>query len=242
MMMAGAASGASGGFLSSSGSAVLDVMTGTRRASEITAAEIAAPTILGGFTGGAFGAGYAAGVRPFEGSPVLPAPPRPPVRIEVVEGRSGSVQVPDVTPHTRVIPQGELMPQSPVLRPGTSSLREMDIDRYGTFSSPPRSGDQLAGHELLQNAWLREHGYVASRGSGPASRGNPALALSDEVHARIGIEQRKLGLFDRSRLIGMSAEENIALNAQAMRNAGVPEHVVQVLQREAVLHASTLTK
>lgn len=40
----------------------------------------------------------------------------------------------------------------------------------------------------------------------------------------------------------MSAEENILLNAQAMRNAGVPEPVIQMLQREAQNHAAGLSK
>ncbi len=130
LMMAGAASGASGGFISSSGSAVLDVMTGTRRASEITAAEIAVPTILGGVAGGVFGAGYAAGVRPFEGGPVAPAPPNPGRPVVVVEGRSGTVQVPAA-------------PASSGIRPGQSPVQPQPavrwVDEAATMSPPARS-------------------------------------------------------------------------------------------------------
>ena len=137
---------------------------------------------------------------------------------------------------------GEELLDTPPLRSGRTALGEFDIDRYGSFGSRARSGDELAGHEMLQNAWLREHGHVRSRGAGTASRDNPAVALTKEMHDQVGIEQRRLGLFDRSRLRGMSAEENIALNAEAMRSAGVPEHVVQTLQKEAQQHASTAAR
>jgi hypothetical protein len=40
----------------------------------------------------------------------------------------------------------------------------------------------------------------------------------------------------------MSAEENIRLNALAMRRAGVPEHVIQALRKEAEAYATTLSK
>jgi len=141
-----------------------------------------------------------------------------------------------------IIPSGELAPGVSALQPGRTPLREFDIDRYGNFGAARRSADQLAGHEMLQNAWLREHGHVATRGTGGVSRSNPAVALGQEMHGQVGLEQRKLGLFDRSKLRGMGAEQNIRLNAQAMRNAGVPEHVVQTLQKEALQHASGLSK
>jgi hypothetical protein len=69
---------------------------------------------------------------------------------------------------------------------------------------------------------------------------NPAVAVPRDLHTAIGREQRVLGLFDRTKLAGMSAVENIELNAVAMRRAGVPEHVVQTLRQEALKHASSL--
>lgn len=90
------------------------------------------------------------------------------------------------------------------------------------------------------------HGHdghqVRRRSTGAASRDNRTAALSPDLHRRAGVEQRNLGLFDRSKVRGMSAEENILLNAQAMRNAGVPEPVIQMLQREAQNHAAGLSK
>ena len=53
-------------------------------------------------------------------------------------------------------------------------------------------------------------------------------------------EQMKLGLWDEAKVAKMTAAENIDLNAQAMRNAGVPGDIVEILRREALRHAATL--
>lgn len=126
-----------------------------------------------------------------------------------------------------------------LLESGKSVLRQFDIDYYGTFSHGARVGDQLEGHELLQNLWLEVNQSV-KRGSAPVSTMNPAVAVSRDIHVAIGREQRALGLFDRSKLSGMSATENIELNMLAMRRAGVPEEVIQVLREEALRHAASL--
>lgn len=126
-----------------------------------------------------------------------------------------------------------------LLESSKSVLRQFDIDYYGTFSSGARVGDQLEGHEMLQNLWLEVNQGV-KRGAAPISTMNPAVAVSREMHVAIGREQRALGLFDRSKLSGMSATENIELNMLAMRRAGVPEDVIQVLRAEALRHAASL--
>lgn len=126
-----------------------------------------------------------------------------------------------------------------LLEGGRTALRQFDIDHYGTFSNAARVGDQLEGHEMLQNLWLEVH-RGAKRGSVPLSTMNPAVAVPREMHTAIGREQRALGLFDRTKLAGMSAAENIELNVLAMRRAGVPGHVIQTLRQEALKHAATL--
>lgn len=133
-------------------------------------------------------------------------------------------------------------PELPPLQSGHSPLQIYDIDKYGTFSTIERIGDQLAGHEMLQNAWLRVHGYIHRRGIGATSTQNPAVALSQEMHIKVGMEQAKLGLHDPAKLKKMSYIENIELNAQAMRNAGVPEHVIQELKKEAVIHGDSISR
>ena len=120
-------------------------------------------------------------------------------------------------------------------------LKRFEIDRYGRFNATCRVGDELCGHEVLQNSWLRQHGYATKRGA-DASRDNPAIAVDQPLHDRIAVEQRKLGLFERERLAKMSPEENIQLNAQAMRTAGVPEASIRAVVEEALRYAASLAR
>jgi hypothetical protein len=83
------------------------------------------------------------------------------------------------------------------------------------------------------------HGF-STRGKGAASRDNPAVALTQAEHTEVGRQQARLGLFDRSKLASMSAEEVIELNATAMRRAGIPNDVVETIKTEALRHATTL--
>jgi hypothetical protein len=121
------------------------------------------------------------------------------------------------------------------------SLRKYDIEKLGRFNIECRRLDDLCGHEMLQNAWLKAHGYVTKR-SGPISQGNPAVALEPETHLRVNQEQLRLGLHDPDKPATMSAAENIRLNAEAMRAAGIPEHVIQQLAKEAATYAATLAR
>ena len=122
--------------------------------------------------------------------------------------------------------------------PGKSGLGQYGIDKYGSFANRPK--DKLAGHELLQNLWLEVKG-LGRRLTSAASRDNPAVALNHAEHAEVGRQQRALGLFDRSKLATMSAEQVIEANATAMQRAGIPNHVIETLKKEALRHASTLT-
>lgn len=131
---------------------------------------------------------------------------------------------------------GELM-AAPPLVPGRSPLGQYGIDEYGTFGNRP--GDSLQGHELLQNLWLEVHGY-GRRLTSPASRTNPAVALSHDEHVAVGRQQRAMGLYDPANLRPMSAPAIIDANVEAMRRAGVRPEVIEVLRREALRHAASL--
>jgi hypothetical protein len=72
------------------------------------------------------------------------------------------------------------------LEPGKSELHEFDIDRYGTFRY--RGGDKLAGHELLQNAWLKRRPSAMPRSSPSESTSYPL-----RIVARGGMEGAFLG-------------------------------------------------
>jgi hypothetical protein len=123
------------------------------------------------------------------------------------------------------------------LQPGRSPLGKYGIDRYGSYSNRP--GDKLAGHELLENLWLEVKGF-GKRLASAASRDNPAVGLTHAEHAEVGRQQRALGLFDRTQLANMGAQDVIDQNALAMRRAGIPNDVIETLRREAMRHAASL--
>jgi hypothetical protein len=123
------------------------------------------------------------------------------------------------------------------LQPGKSPLGKYGIDRYGSYANRPK--DKLAGHELLENLWLEVKGY-GKRLASAASRDNPAVGLTHAEHAEVGRQQRALGLYDRNKLAGMSAEQVIDANATAMQRAGIPQDVIETLKKEALRHAATL--
>lgn len=122
----------------------------------------------------------------------------------------------------------------------TKALKELDIDAYAKFGIPERIGDKLAGHEVLQNAWLMLNHYVQKRGVGAVSRENPALAVGDALHKKIGALQREMGLFNQEGLRQITARENIMLNAIVLKRAGVPDEVVKDMIKEAMKHAQSL--
>ncbi|MEH7353855.1 hypothetical protein V7150_09775 [Neobacillus drentensis] len=68
------------------------------------------------------------------------------------------------------------------------AIKEFDVRPYGEFKKYP--GDNLSGHELLQNAWLDANGY-GPRGS-EYSKLNPSIALKENpMHKFISSQQRK---------------------------------------------------
>jgi hypothetical protein len=75
---------------------------------------------------------------------------------------------------------------------------------------------------------------------GAISRGNPALAVGSELHKKIGVEQRALGLFNPKVLQGLSADEVISRNVLALRRAGVPEETITLLEKKVRQYAATL--
>ncbi len=110
---------------------------------------------------------------------------------------------------------------------GSSSLKQYDIAPYGEFRNHP--GDNLSGHELLQNAWL-EANEKAVRGD-KISRQNPAIALyEDPMHKYITNQQRALGL-NKTNLKGVSWRRNILDNIEIMKAAGVPRDKIAELAK-----------
>jgi hypothetical protein len=67
-----------------------------------------------------------------------------------------------------------------------SGPRSGDTMRYGDFRKFP--GDNIEGHELLQNSKLDQMG----EGRGPMKADNPALALSKEDQKPLAVRRQKL--------------------------------------------------
>jgi hypothetical protein len=125
------------------------------------------------------------------------------------------------------------------LEPGVTPLAEGDIDVYGSGSGKQgsRVGDRLEMHEPWQSSDLVDKMVADARGKG-ASRQNPAVALSEDLHKKVTARQRALGLFDKPTTAAMSAREIIETNARAMREAGVPNEIVQESRKEALRFAA----
>jgi hypothetical protein len=130
------------------------------------------------------------------------------------------------------------------LRPGAGTprlvlpIRPLDLGRYGDFRLQP--GDELEGHELLQNAWLRQSRIAPKAGLPHPFADNPAVALPRDFHEVVSGFQDADGLFDPSVLMRQSASENIARNAQILRSLGIPESVVEQLTQFATQHGRRL--
>jgi RHS repeat-associated protein len=119
---------------------------------------------------------------------------------------------------------------------GQLPIEQFETVPYGQFRLFP--GDTLAGHEMLQNAWLRINGY-----GGPTFPQNPAMALPQEFHAgAVTPMQAEMGLHDAANLAGMSAEENILANAEILRQLRVPEAAINQAVDAAMQYAQTLPK
>ncbi len=119
--------------------------------------------------------------------------------------------------------------------PKNPPLTEYNVYDYGEFNKSGREGDGLAGHELLQNSWLKANGHTEGRASSTGGD-NPAIALGDTDHGLIYEEQKKLDLFKRSSR-NLTAQDIIDKNLQAMRNANangakIPEGKIKQLERE----------
>ncbi len=116
-------------------------------------------------------------------------------------------------------------------------LGHYGIDRYASYRNRP--GDHLAGHEMLQNFWLKLKGF-GKRLTSTASKDNPAVGLTWTEHKRVGREQVAMKLFDEDVVGKMSTLENIEQNAEAMRRAGIPEGVISAHRDAAIRHGQSL--
>ena len=85
---------------------------------------------------------------------------------------------------------------------------------YGEFKDFP--GDGLVGHEMLQNAKLKQMGVDSA-----AKKTNPALALTSEQHKEVTKLQRKAGLHNPANLAKQTPAQNVRANVKVTKEADV---------------------
>ena len=113
-----------------------------------------------------------------------------------------------------------------------TALVEFQIDDYGRFNYKERSGDGFDGHEIVQNAWLEEHGLLTLKSQ------NPALALNESNHNYVTTAQRRMGLFNRATLRELTARQIIDRNIIALKiantsGASIPESAIDAAEAAA---------
>ena len=108
------------------------------------------------------------------------------------------------------------------------NYNEYDIDDYGKFNNQKNVGDGIDGHEVIQNAWLKEHGYITDRGVG-LSRKNVAVGLTPEQHALVTKMQKEFGMFDTEYLQNVSWKQNLMDILYILTQSGVPQSIVDKL-------------
>ena len=105
------------------------------------------------------------------------------------------------------------------------NYNEYDVDEYGRFNNRKNAGDGIDGHEVIQNAWLQEHGYTTERGAG-ISRKNIAVGLKPEQHTLVNKLQRELGMYDTNYLKNVSWKQNLMDNLNILHQVGIPQEVI----------------
>ena len=114
------------------------------------------------------------------------------------------------------------------------AINLLDIRPYGDFSK--YTGDELAGHEILQGSWLRAANISNLK--------NPALALSTPQHTLVNMAQRLAGLLDGpAAMRAMTAGENITRNMSILRafsdTLGITDSKLNQLEAAARAFASS---
>ena len=111
-----------------------------------------------------------------------------------------------------------------------------DIDQYSKFNAKSEVGDGIEGHELIQNAWLKKHGYITRRGSG-ISRYNPSIGLTEADHKVVTKLQREAGMFKESYLKNTSFKQHVNDNVKILQKTGVPQKKISQLKKQSLSFA-----
>ncbi len=113
-------------------------------------------------------------------------------------------------------------------------VQENEVLPFNDFRKKSKVGDNLEGHEVLQNAILKQKGLTNKRLDTDASKKNPVIALNKDVHTKINKSQIEKGTKD------MSVKESINVNSKILIDNGVPKASVDKIKADSIQHAKDL--
>ena len=118
---------------------------------------------------------------------------------------------------------------------GSTPIKENEVTTYQDFFDRSVVGDELEGHEVLQNSWLKKHGVISGpRLAEEASKKNPVIALPHDVHVNVNQAQRSLDVTSQTAL------ENINSNIKILKEQGIPQGTLDTLKEQAIKHIQDL--
>jgi hypothetical protein len=125
----------------------------------------------------------------------------------------------------------ELLQRTTVKSSLRPAIRKNDLANFQDFKNRSVIGDNLEGHELLQHAWLKEHGYARIRLGTDVSKGNPVIALKRQTHQTVNSAQSGINV------VNQTAVDNILANRRIMLEQGLSRTRVNRLTIKALWHA-----
>ena len=113
-------------------------------------------------------------------------------------------------------------------------VKKNEVLTYDNFRKKSKVGDNLEGHEVLQNSILKQKGLTKKRLDTDASKNNPVIALDKDTHKKVNKAQIEQGTKD------MSVKESIEANSKILSDNGVPDTSVNQIKNDAISHAQNL--
>jgi hypothetical protein len=115
-------------------------------------------------------------------------------------------------------------------------IQQNEITTYKDFQDRSVVGDNLEGHEVWQHANLKANDLATNRLSTEASKNNPVIALEREQHKIINKAQKAIDAPNQLPL------DNIMDNSKILRDAGIPEDIVNDITNRALNHMKNTLK
>ncbi|MEL4106276.1 RHS repeat-associated core domain-containing protein [Oscillospiraceae bacterium WX1] len=112
-------------------------------------------------------------------------------------------------------------------------IKPNEVTTFQDFVARSVVGDNLEGHEVWQHANIKENGLASERLSTDVSKNNPVIALEQSQHKIVNKAQRAFDAANQAPL------ENIRANSNILREAGIPQDIVDDITNRAIQHAKS---